>query len=810
MAVFAVAAVLARATPGAAQSHACHVDELPDATRLRPVEAALGWEDRGCHRVAKVLGPRQDERSENDGDLGEGMDLGGGDLDVATIQGHLSCPTREVLKSQDVRVTLKVFLSFLVALFVIISSRWHLFSCSSLTHLPSQLLPKAGFDCVEEIARVLSHKPAESTIKSLIHEAKTSTDPWARRNGLRVLGEFCWTISNCRQVDGVGCTLIPGCEMIIKGKERKSFRSALKKCINEETHDKPLDDALWIAGAFFKPFPELKKRYQDLVLDERFPPVTRVRATQAWNFLVSSQKNQTAADLDFLQVALKITEIPAIPRLMSVTSQYIMASLTKTQLALIHGALNKTVMDDKNLLDRVDIAQALDRYNGNDDASAQLKKWIVNNYFKTTKYSTYKGSRIMIRSSFDIKQTACWTAMLEREWRAFEELTGPDFAKPMGNRSTCGPINVLIFPDNKAYHSYMTAFVGFAANAGGLYVKKFNTLFTYQRTGVESYITVEELILHEFGHYLQGCYVLPGKFGTEAYDKEPKGFIDEGLAEFWATLNFDRRGCFSLPLRENYMKRICRNMQYPKWHLKKLVFDRKGYDENGVFHYMQAYTLNYFLMTQHRDVAKKILHALRRDEYDDKDWEKLTGRPLSQWNSLWHIALDSYCDKKVLQHYPVKCPVSKPDDGYHQCQVYGHGYSTKLWHAAPTKIGTVPWWHRTEALGDANDGSADDNDSSDDDSSDPAVIHAAAVAAANGLPMAATDLGEPDLGEADEMAAHTADVQFKEDLDLQGMREDRVNEDAMNDGNRLVDALEFEDRQIDQGMRNLGPQGISK
>lgn len=776
--VFAVAAVLARVAPGAAQPHACHVDELPDAAQLRPMEAALGWEDRGCHRVAKILGPRQDESSENGGDLGEGMDLGSGDQDVVTVQGHLPCPSREVLKAQDIRVTLK-------------------------------LLPKAGFDCVEEIARVLSHKPTESTIKSLIHEAKTSTDPWARRNGLRVLGEFCWTISNCRQVDGVGCRLIPGCEMIIRGKERKAFRAALKKCIKEETHDKPLDDALWIAGAFFKPFPDLKKRYQDLVLDERFPSVTRVRATQAWNFLVSSQKNQTAADLNFLQVALKITEIPAIPRLMSVTSQYIMASLTKDQLALVHGALNKTVMDDKNLLDRVDIAQALDRYNGNGDASAQLKKWIVNNYFTTTKYSTYKGSKIMIRSSFDIKQTTCWTAMIEREWRAFEELTGPTFAKPMGNRSTCGPINVLIFPDNKAYHSYMTAFVGFAANAGGLYVKKYNTLFTYQRTGVESYITVEELILHEFGHYLQGCYVLPGKFGTVAYDKEPKGFVDEGLAEFWATLNFDRKGCFSLPLRENYMKRICRNMQYPKWHLKNLVFDRKGYDQNGVFHYMQAYTLNYFLMTQHRDIAKKILHALRHDKYNDKDWEKLTGRPISQWNSLWHIALDSYCDKKILQHYPVKCPASKPDDGYHQCQIYGHGYSTKLWHAAPTKIGTVPWWHRTEALGDANDRNADDDISSHDDSDDPAVIRAAAVATANGLPMA-TDLGEPDLGEADEIAAHTADVQFRKDSDLQGMREERVNEDAMNDGNRLVDALEFEDRQIDQGLRNLGPQGNSE
>ena len=120
-----------------------------------------------------------------------------------------------------------------------------------LHHL--QLLPKASFDCVEEIARVLSHSPSDSTLKKLMKEAKTAKDPWARRNGLRVLGEFCWTISNCRSVDGVGCSLIPGCKEILKGKYRKEFKAVLEKRIAEETHEKPLDDALWIAGAFFKP-----------------------------------------------------------------------------------------------------------------------------------------------------------------------------------------------------------------------------------------------------------------------------------------------------------------------------------------------------------------------------------------------------------------------------------------------------------------------------------------------------------------------------------------------------------------------------
>lgn len=228
----------------------------------------------------------------------------------------------------------------------------------------------------------------------------------------------------------------------------------------------------------------------------------------------------------------------------------------------------------------------------------------------------------------------------------------------------------------------MTAFVGFAANAGGLYVKKFNTLFTFQRTEKSSYISVEELILHEFGHYLQGCYVLPGTFGSEHYDEQPKGFLDEGLAEFWGTLNFDKKGCYSLPLRENYMKRVCRNGLYPEWSLNELVNARKGYDESGVFHYMRAYTLNYFLATQHMPVLQTILKLLRNDTYRESQWENVTGKSISEWDTLWHNAIRDYCNPKKIQVYPWECPVTDEDDKYASCALTGHGYSTTLWNTA--------------------------------------------------------------------------------------------------------------------------------
>lgn len=623
-------------------SQVCHAEDIP--SKEERLLAPLGWIDRGCHGERRVLGPGDLELLQTS----EGEAIG---EQMYTGVDRSPCPSKRDLTNIDEAL---------------------------------EALPDAGFDCVEKMAMSLADHAGRDEIRMLIQASHNGDTPWARRNALRVLGDFCWTASKCQQMGGVGCRMNRPCALLLVGEEKKPYIEALKARIKHETDDKPLDDALWLASIYFKPFGDLKSRYEKIIKDKDLPPVTRVRAVQQWHGIVSAQKNQSQADVDFLTTELQ-NEIPAISRILTVTAQYVMDSLTDDQKPVVKIALENVVKKDGNLVDKIDAAQAVDRYKDDDTQSAKLKGWIQDSYFNVTVHGKMKGSRITVRTSFPVNETECWLGLVQREWQAFEDILGPEFQKPLADASfshngTCGPINILVMPNQKAYHSYMTAFVGFAANAGGLYVKKYNTLFTYQRTEQESFISVEELILHEFGHYLQKCYMLPGVFGTEEYDKEPKGVLDEGLAEFWATLNFNSKGCYSMPLRGNYMKRICRNRMYPQWDLRKLIHERKGYDERGVFHYMEGYTLNYFLATQHIDVLRKILKHLRHDDYDADKWKNETGKTIDEWSELWKAALKEFCDSSHTQEYPTKC--LQDGDNFPTCSVHGHGYHTKLWHTA--------------------------------------------------------------------------------------------------------------------------------
>lgn len=62
---------------------------------------------------------------------------------------------------------------------------------------------------------------------------------------------------------------------------------------------------------------------------------------------------------------------------------------------------------------------------------------------------------------------------------------------------------------------------GFSTDNGGIYIENIGTFFTYERTPEESIYTLEELFRHEFTHYLQGRYVVPGMWGQgEFYQEE--------------------------------------------------------------------------------------------------------------------------------------------------------------------------------------------------------------------------------------------------------------------------------------------------
>ena len=70
-------------------------------------------------------------------------------------------------------------------------------------------------------------------------------------------------------------------------------------------------------------------------------------------------------------------------------------------------------------------------------------------------------------------------------------------------------------------------------NSGGIYIEDFGTFYTYQRTPEQSTYTVEELFRHEFVHYLQGRFIIPGTWaGSPYYDNNRLVWFEEGMAQF--------------------------------------------------------------------------------------------------------------------------------------------------------------------------------------------------------------------------------------------------------------------------------------
>ena len=64
-------------------------------------------------------------------------------------------------------------------------------------------------------------------------------------------------------------------------------------------------------------------------------------------------------------------------------------------------------------------------------------------------------------------------------------------------------------------------------------MESWGTFFTYERTPQESIYTLEELFRHEYVHYLQGRYLVPGLWWQHPiYDNERLTWFEEGQAEF--------------------------------------------------------------------------------------------------------------------------------------------------------------------------------------------------------------------------------------------------------------------------------------
>ncbi|KAA0780910.1 collagenase [Bacillus sp. TE8-1] len=106
--------------------------------------------------------------------------------------------------------------------------------------------------------------------------------------------------------------------------------------------------------------------------------------------------------------------------------------------------------------------------------------------------------------------------------------------EPIENEGNSEILVNVIYNNPNEYQLNRLLYV-YDTNNGGIYIEKIGTLFTYDRTSKESIYSLEDLVRHEFTHYLQGRYVVPGLWGdSDIYNNERLTWFEEGNAEFLA------------------------------------------------------------------------------------------------------------------------------------------------------------------------------------------------------------------------------------------------------------------------------------
>ncbi len=143
--------------------------------------------------------------------------------------------------------------------------------------------------------------------------------------------------------------------------------------------------------------------------------------------------------------------------------------------------------------------------------------------------------------SFDLDrmrfETAVSAATVMELYDALQEVEGQFFRQcshlsPVANDRN-EVIRLLVYGSRAEYERFQSFLFGLSTNNGGIYIEQTGTLYTYQRQPSESIYTLEELLRHEYTHYLDGRYNITGEFGDPGslYDGERLTWYQEGLAE---------------------------------------------------------------------------------------------------------------------------------------------------------------------------------------------------------------------------------------------------------------------------------------
>jgi hypothetical protein len=536
-----------------------------------------------------------------------------------------------------------------------------------------QSLFGAGYDCAEELAAALAARPGAGTVPALLAMAAPPNHSLARRTALRALGRLA------EQPAGSPAA------RLARETHAAEVRGALGRILAEDADTYVAQDAIWILDTFFFPAREALPQLQAISADPARGPELRARAMNAAARLILARPGRIPpADLGFALRSLASDDAGVRARA-ALVAERLAPRLPATERALAIIALAEAdrraaaepllppdrpaaILESPGALRfdplfsgrpdvpatpiaaRAAVARALDAYLPDGRFEALLAT-----YEAATLPARLDGPGLSIRAGLPPEALPPLAALVGRTRALFFELLGPSFAQPVPGDAN-EALRLLVFADQAAYRDYMLAFVGFGAEVDGVYVEEAGALYTYARGADVSRNTLEETVAHEAAHALSGRYLFPGGWRTPGYHAEPKGWADEGLAEYLAGAALAETTGGGLA--ERRLGALCDRRLPPE--LGALLGRRAGYDQFGTFAYDEAWALARYLLEDRPEGARRIVAAYRDGSYRAEAMPALAGADtLAELESSWHAAIRRWCGAERSAHLRSSARVGK-------------------------------------------------------------------------------------------------------------------------------------------------------
>ncbi len=257
---------------------------------------------------------------------------------------------------------------------------------------------------------------------------------------------------------------------------------------------------------------------------------------------------------------------------------------------------------------------------------------------------SFDDGKIIIKTGDKVteeKVQRLYWASKEVEAQYFRSINRDEALEP-GNADDILTIVIYNSPDeykmNKRLYGYNT-------DNGGMYIEGIGTFFTYERTPQESIYSLEELFRHEFTHYLQGRYVVPGLWGeTEMYRLDRLTWYEEGGAEFFAG---STRKSDVLP-RQSIIKNIYKTKAPERYSFTETLESKYS---SGFEFYNYVCVAMDFLYHEHYDIYYDIAEYIKVDDVKgyDEYIDKLKNNPKlnQEFQAYMNELVDSYKDLTV-------------------------------------------------------------------------------------------------------------------------------------------------------------------